>query len=40
MDRTQVDPETLEVLDLAVDLATQAGAIQRARYETLSLIHI
>ena len=34
MDRTQVDPETLEVLDLAVDLATQAGAIQRARYET------
>ena len=34
MDRTQVVPETLEVLDLAMDLAGRAGAIQRERYET------
>jgi myo-inositol-1(or 4)-monophosphatase len=34
MDRTQVDPEKLEVLDLALDLAARAGAIQRERYET------
>jgi len=39
MDRTQVDPETLDVLDLAVDLATRAGALQRARYETRLDVH-
>ncbi len=34
MDRSGVEAETLEVHDLAVGLARQAGAIQRERYET------
>jgi myo-inositol-1(or 4)-monophosphatase len=34
MQRDQVDKENLEVLDLAIELASQAGAIQRQRYET------
>lgn len=34
MERGNVDPANLEVLDLATDLATRAGAIQRQRYET------
>jgi myo-inositol-1(or 4)-monophosphatase len=34
MNRSQIEPGTLEVLDLALDLASRAGAIQRARYET------
>jgi len=34
MQRSEIDGEKLEVLDLAMDLALQAGAIQRRRYET------
>jgi myo-inositol-1(or 4)-monophosphatase len=34
MQRDQVDKENLEILDLAIELASQAGAIQRQRYET------
>ncbi len=34
LDRAAVDDETLEVLDMAIALAEEAGAIQRERYET------
>ena len=34
MDRSGVESEALEVLDLALELARRAGAIQRERYET------
>jgi len=34
LERSQVEAETLEVLDLAITLARRAGAIQRERYET------
>jgi myo-inositol-1(or 4)-monophosphatase len=34
LDRSGVESEALEVLDLALELARRAGAIQRERYET------
>jgi myo-inositol-1(or 4)-monophosphatase len=39
MQRATMQAEDLEVLDLAVDLASQAGAIQRQRYETDFDVH-